>query len=542
MFKISLFFLLFSLLSCNSGQTVKKVEREPSQQTYTPIPKDFELPKKEVEPVIEEEKSSEPKPDETGVPFDLSKPELKDLKGLYYEFDLVEGDNVFGFNNNGMSEIKLIINSDGKLKNCTAKMYKSDPTNCLDELQLRIVERKNPLKPEQKIKSVIFKVDDIKKQVRFKVFKEFYKGGAEVCYKEPYRCRYHLIMPGDNESTVMNKKTGIFYLSYHFYKNYFTENHVQSSVIPSNQELILPKDELYKELYFTMQGLYLHVRISGWEKEDTTIFEDKEFKKPLFSLSSGSIRPTGTDIECWKSQKGQWKYWDKQNKEAVCPYSFDVVLLDQSTTNSADINYYYRPKEIDENWKYASIEQNGKIFYISLNNCVSKNTCSFVYFPETEYQNDLKRLEAYKKNVDFKQLNDLQQNLLPCLEKKDLTCIKKYIVQPEDLYVADEEECIDSSIQVPAYTFSENDIDELKECIKYENLLIHLLAMKGKNKYCLFAPPEVLKNENDRSTKILAVGNLENIQRSYRSYDYEPPVILPPMTPAELENLTDRLK
>ncbi len=86
-----------------------------------------------------------------------------------------------------------------------------------------------------------------------------------------------------------------------------------------------------------------------------------------------------------------------------------------------------------------------------------------MHYPQTSYENDLSELNVLKENKSFRILNDLIVNLLPCLESKDIVCIKKYIVQPEDIYKSNEEGCLDFSVEIPQYEFAEADIPRFLE-------------------------------------------------------------------------------
>ena len=71
--------------------------------------------------------------------------------------------------------------------------------------------------------------------------------------------------------------------------------------------------------------------------------------------------------------------------------------------------------------------------------------------------------------------------MLPCILKKDRTCILKYFAKKENI----DDEAYLKYFPDREHIFTEENLLELKACIEQGELLPHKWAYKGKNKVCI---------------------------------------------------------
>lgn len=145
--------------------------------------------------------------------------------------------------------------------------------------------------------------------------------------------------------------------------------------------------------------------------------------------------------------------------------------------------YYFRTNDTDFNKGHVEISVGDKKYYIDARDCKKDpKFCKFVEIKETEYEKDLARLKAHQAKKDIPILNVLISELKPCVQKKDLECIKQYFVTPTSHnYLVEKHKYI-----YPTVTLDDDFLKELNACLDYDKLLPHLYGTRGINKACMF--------------------------------------------------------
>ena len=375
----------------------------------------------------------------------------------------------------------------------------------------------------EELKSILIKIDQIKIDKLHVLFKDYlYKINLDYCLANKLNCRIHYIKKNSEISEVRNNVASIFLFSYLLHREGSQEDiGVDLSKKGIDSSYILPADlQDKKDQFFSMRGQYfvIYNGYSGKSNAPLPFYKDKDFAEaPAFKLASGVTELISEKI----------------------PVTSSFKTLDLSDGNSSDFYYYFKYSEIDSGLKFIKIKFGEKDYFFNLDDCLEQRIfCNFVNYPQTPYENRLSHLKIRKEKKDLSQLNDLIETLTPCIASKDVACINKSFVLKEDVYIQDEEVgCYDLSVEVPSYQFKLEDLDELKECLKYENLLPHFRGMKGINKVCIFAPEHTLKTS--RPYKILAISHPNELKFDYTKYGFfSKNKFAIPLTQVEIDSLT----
>jgi hypothetical protein len=146
-------------------------------------------------------------------------------------------------------------------------------------------------------------------------------------------------------------------------------------------------------------------------------------------------------------------------------------------------SYYFRTSDTDLDKGYVEIEANSKKYYVDARDCKKDpRFCKFIDIKESDYENDQTRLKEHQEKKDIYILNVLLNELKPCVQKKDLKCIKKYFVTPTSHNYLVERQ----GYMYPNVSLDEDFLKELSACLDYDKLLPHLLGTRGVNKVCMF--------------------------------------------------------
>lgn len=148
------------------------------------------------------------------------------------------------------------------------------------------------------------------------------------------------------------------------------------------------------------------------------------------------------------------------------------------------LNHYLKSVGIDKDKNYLEVLVNGVKHYVDIRACKkTPENCKEVDIKFSDYEKDWIKLKKHQEKKDLYGMNYLIANLRPCVEKRDVACIKKFFPDPvKDDYLTD---------WYIGYEMSEVKVDdelinELKACLDYKNVLPHLYASRGINKACIF--------------------------------------------------------
>lgn len=172
---------------------------------------------------------------------------------------------------------------------------------------------------------------------------------------------------------------------------------------------------------------------------------------------------------------------------------------------------YFRFEQIDKNRNYFVVNFNGEKGYVDIRQCKKyPNACKEVNIEFSDYERDWTAMKNHQLNKDLDDLNVLIKELKPCVEKKDIPCIKKYVVNKDT----------DNGIEDGLYQYTFSDISatnddlfkELSACLDYNKLLPHLYGTRGVNKVCIW--PRRLEKKYGKSspTKIIGVAYPEAVR------------------------------
>lgn len=318
---------------------------------------------------------------------------------------------------------------------------------------------------------------------QIKMDESFHVLDLTYCYSEKTNCRFHFYEANNTPPKVIDIDNKLL-LSYLLIKDKLPL--VSLPEIPANAGLMLPAE-------FMEDGGSIYYQLKG----------------PVLIISSYS------DDE-W----GPYYYKKSDLKERV-QIDETARIWDRTTANnnSRNVNLDIAFQKIDPDLKWMEVIATPNVF-LDLKICSHESiVCFFTYYDKTideQKKESLKRVQQYKLSPF---MNKFIEELLPCLEKKDHECIKDFFVSEQDLKNFDDESgCYDESFSFPQYSFKPEDIDELKECLKYENLRADLTSSIGKNRVCAFAPRYYLKKNK---LKLIGLISSSLVKESYKNYDYE---------------------
>jgi hypothetical protein len=225
-----------------------------------------------------------------------------------------------------------------------------------------------------------------------------------------------------------------------------------------------------------------------------------------------------TTTDCYKPSQSRYS---KNRSEQACPYSIDV--LKSPDERSSNNGFLFRFEAIDEKSRIAEIKVNDKIMFLNIGKCIQqKGLCSIVEYKQSHYELDWIRLQKIRASRSDEVLNYFIRSLLPCVEKKDRKCIAKFFISSADDNNAKTENWGGDKV-----TVTDEEIEELKHCLRYESILPHGYAFRGKNKACIinkyFMTKELGAGRGADTTKLVAIEYPESIHlnKEYNNY-YSP--------------------
>ncbi|MFA5584453.1 MAG: hypothetical protein WDA09_09575 [Bacteriovoracaceae bacterium] len=333
---------------------------------------------------------------------------------------------------------------------------------------------------EETTKTMLIRVDSISESGVFlyiKVNDQLHK--IDRCGDGTYSyCTYRYYDSDKSLKTIDEKDK--FYLSYLLAKE--QKPLVELPAIPDDYSKVIPFDQWSDApTYYEMKGLLFN--ISSYHVEWSPHFYRTPDLKEITLLQDG--------LRSWNST-----------------YSSGITGL--------QLHMDFLVARIDPNLNWVEVIGKPNAF-LDIRECKNKLIeCRFLNLKTTAYEKDLKVLEDVKKYKLSPYLNHFIEELLPCVESRNEECIRKFFVQSSDLRPDPTDVCIDQSFSFPHYSFTSKDIDILKECLKYENLLPTLYGTKATNDHiCAFAPRWYLAKDE---FKLIGILHHKNVLADYNNY------------------------
>lgn len=175
--------------------------------------------------------------------------------------------------------------------------------------------------------------------------------------------------------------------------------------------------------------------------------------------------------------------WTKTNLNN-CPYRLPYFIYLNGGGEGYELDLYggIVLEGINKDKTFAKVNVgNGQSAYLDLSFCKAEGyICKFEDRQKSHYETEIENLRKIQAEKSFGPLNDLIENLLPCVESRDVECIKKYIMKPAD---TDNRQFIG---RYSAPVVDDQMILELRSCLQYDHLLPHLLASRGEKRVCIF--------------------------------------------------------
>lgn len=301
----------------------------------------------------------------------------------------------------------------------------------------------------------------------------------------------------------------------------------QSSISLDELRFSIPAyDWLNKDIYL-LKGQYLKIPLGfeeitqnkdGSETRKFTVYSDLNLTNPILGLSRGEILnshgsticqllPSVEDVfsrtyvhckdggcEMRNVSPGapdenvatslELSYQIRKSAKEVCPFNLDYTYARLSNEKQSTTSALIRFNKIIEN-RILEIPVNGKAAYINISRCNlgnKKNFCLIENFEKTKIELSHEVLTEMQKSKSHTALNKAIEQLLPCVKKRDLDCVKRYITNKNDEGPDFIETVINDEI-----------LKELLACLDYRRLLPHLEASQGINKFCIFNTDESAK-------------------------------------------------
>ena len=138
------------------------------------------------------------------------------------------------------------------------------------------------------------------------------------------------------------------------------------------------------------------------------------------------------------------------------------------------------------NWKQRraklSLKGSKDSYFLDLAPCLQKEgSCDVIKINSSLWKIYLLGLSKIPSGKNDPIMKYYVENLRPCLLKKDMACIKKYILGHKDL----KDKKYAKHFHDKKEEFPINLIEELEACINFDSFVHGELAFKGKNKYCI---------------------------------------------------------
>lgn len=457
--------------------------------------------------------------------------QFKPYEGLFLEIDTLEFDPEIKYESwdkkvdfhsiNSIfdaSSMKSFSLKEGQFVDCKKVHDLVDIQECINGLnhfrRVRILQNKTSLH------SVMIPVDFIISKYRngfgIRTKDTIFEINNYLCGKFSNRCRIHRLQKDTGISQIYDFVSNTFYYSYLF----------RDRSPEPGEEVMNPKIEINtilspdlmdsKDQFIAMRGHYLKMYFST-EDNEIKVYETSDLsKEPQYRIVDNEIK--FKDKECYLNSEGKWMEKSSDDPKG-CSVFPSYRLYDKRGNHTTGLAYFFKYVSIDPELNYVKVNFNNKEYFIDTRGCKTSVVCMFVFYPQTSLENKLLELEKHKKNRDLANLNFLISNLKPCVDKKDIKCIESFFVNSKSKYKQGPEECIDNGVIIPNYSFRIEDIDELKQCLSYDSLLPHLLALKGNKKVCAFAPPHTLKDKS--AIKLLFIGSAKSVQSDYTQFKVE---------------------
>src|SRR5690606_24195304 len=174
--------------------------------------------------------------------------------------------------------------------------------------------------------------------------------------------------------------------------------------------------------------------------------------------------------------------------EAYFPYDESRTIYESlsrpMTANERSYDFYFRYEGIDKDRNYIEVKVNDKIHYLDIRAC-KKNPkrCEEVNIEFSDYEKDWIAMKKHQKNKDLEVLNIMIKELKPCVLKRDIPCMKKFLATKEN------EPSLAESYKDYVYPVIEKDNEvlfkELEACLDYDKLLPHLMGTRGIDRVCI---------------------------------------------------------
>lgn len=205
-----------------------------------------------------------------------------------------------------------------------------------------------------------------------------------------------------------------------------------------------------------------------------------------------------------------------QNKKCnLAPVYFHKV---EGSSLVPKISHNFQFYKINEELKNVVIKIGDKTSYLDIRLCNKNGSrCYISDYKNSDYEISYSKLLSSEGRNSL-ELNDLVLNLLPCVKRKDIACIKKYFVTETEFNDHKRIYMRDHFIETP---INNETISELEACLAYPMLLPFLNGSRGKNKICYFSKVKNLEVPKGKA-KILSVdfpGCLMNPNCVRRSMD-----------------------
>jgi len=144
-------------------------------------------------------------------------------------------------------------------------------------------------------------------------------------------------------------------------------------------------------------------------------------------------------------------------------------------------------EEINQKEKWLKVNFDGTPKYMDISFCFTKEApCEIWDLKVSMHEYQQLKLAKVRQEKSDKRLNMLIEKLLPCVKKRDATCVKSFFLTKAETsiwYKTDE----DSYWWLgDKESISEEDYIELESCLSYDGLLPHPYFLKGKTKACIF--------------------------------------------------------
>lgn len=305
---------------------------------------------------------------------------------------------------------------------------------------------------------------------------------------------------------------------------------------PTAEFLVLKGDVFVIEKDFLFEGK----QTSLLEKMD--FYDSAEMKgKPVFSIKSSSIMQNDMSVcgtapviteassrhistcgqrSCQEHVKQDlpasitvWHPFARMSdSDTLKKCRFDLKFVQNSFvfgSHSSSEAYYFPNVSYTAPSDFVKVQVNGKTMFLDTRPCKKHPTnCYHKKIEKSLYEERLVQVQKIIKEESLESFSVLIKTMRPCVLKNDKKCILNFFLTPNDV-----ENFTGSDLNYPTLSITQDDVEELKECLQYKKLLPHLLGSKGIRKVCIFgstwrkgadaqpglslAYPEAVRSSND---------------------------------------------